>query len=656
MGKEAHLFLKTSSYFIRTLALLAVACPVLALLSSVGADHGLSTWGNLKYAKNFTHFDYVNPKAPKGGEIVLGAMGTFDSLNPYIIKGISAAGITGTTATLLAPSYDEVNTAYAYVAEDVKVSADGLKVTFTLNPKAQFNNGEKITPEDVIFSFNILRDEGMPIYKTYYGDVAKAESVGANQVVFTLKYNKNRELPLILGQIPVLSKKFYTAHAFSETSLTAPPAAGAYEVASIDPGHSITYRRIKNWWGENLPSQRGQHNFDRVRHLYFRDTNALFEAFKAGQIHWRIENSAKLWKTAYNFPAVKEGRVVMDQLEHSMPIGIYGFFFNTRREIFKNKNVRKALTLLYNFEWINKNIFFNMYQRNLSFFPNSDFVAVGSAGPQELTLLEQLGVDSKTAPEYAGAFSLPMYMNETVLRQISAEALKLFGKEGWTVKGQRLVNKKGKQLTFEVLIYDKSHERTLSHYIETLKRIGINTKLRFIDVAAYQERLDACDFDMILGGLPVSVSPGNELRDYFTSVSVNQKGTMNKWGIKDASVDKLVEKIITAESFEALRLNMRVLDRLLIHNYYMIPAWYMNKINVVYWSQFARPKTSPKYMTITLETWWLKDAAEKGVVTDQPSRDTVSFPSVKENQQDEKASLYQQSPWWKKLMNWFLGD
>ncbi|MBX9976794.1 MAG: extracellular solute-binding protein, partial [Alphaproteobacteria bacterium] len=464
--------------------------------------------------------------------------------------------------------------------------------------------------DDVIFSFNILRAEGLPIFKTYYADVEKVEAVGTDQVVFTLKNNKNRELPIILGQVPVFSKKYYTTVKFSETSLTPPPSAGPYEIVEVKPGHSITYRRVKNWWGENLPSQKGLHNFDSMRSIYYRDSNAIFEAFKSGQTHWRFENSAKLWHTGYTFDAVTSGKVKKEQIKHAMSPGSQGLFFNTRREVFKNKNVRKALTLLYNFEWANKNIFYTTYERNLTFFPNSIFEAKGDATPEELKVMKDVGVDVAATPDYTKTFTLPVYSDEAKTRTISEEALSILKAEGWTIKNQKLQNAKGEQLTFEIMIYDKSIERVISQYVETLKGIGINAKIRFVDVAAYQERLDATDFDMIFAILPVSTSPGNELRNYYTSISMNQRGTYNYYGIHDPAVDTLVEHVINAKDFETLTLHMRVLDRLLINNYYMIPAWHSNKVNIAYWSHVTHPDVTPKYNPVSIATWWSKEVAK----------------------------------------------
>lgn len=579
------------------------------------ADHGLSTWGNLKYGSDFTHFDYTNPDATEGGELVLGALGTFDSINPYIVKGAPAVGTPELFATLLAPSYDEVNASYAYVARDVVVSKDGLSVTFTVNEKATFNNGDPIKAEDVAFSFEVLKKEGLPIFNTYYKDIKDVRIEGDHKITFVLSNNKNRELPLILGQVPVFSKKYYEKHKFGETTLTPPPSSGPYEIAELKPGQSIAYKKVKNWWGKDIPSQRGHHHFERQKYLYFRDINALFEAFKAGDIHMRFESSSKLWHTAYTFDAVKDGRVVRDTIAHKMCPGTYGLFFNTRRPLFASTHVRKALTVMMNFEWLNKNIFFGDYKRNLSFFPNTAFEGNKEASHDEKVIMDDLhkkypGADRESLET---AFSLPEYKHEGDVRIIVQEALTLLEKEGWTLKGQKLLNKKGEGFAFEIMIYDKSFERILAPFVENLKRIGIHAKLRFMDVSSYQERLDSLDFDMILGVLGASNSPGNELRDYFSSASISQKGTRNQWGVKDPRIDALVEDIITSPNYEALTVRMKVLDRLLLKGYYMIPAWHADKINVAYWNILEKPKKNPEYMPLSLSTWWMKGKAEQSV-------------------------------------------
>lgn len=588
----------------------AVCVTIFTGQANLSADHGVSTWGNLKYGPNFTQFDYTTPDAVDGGEIVLGALGTFDSVNPYIVKGTPAVGTPELFATLLAPSYDEINAGYAYVAKDILVSKDGLSVRFTINENATFNNGEKITAEDVAFSFERLKKEGLPVFATYYKDVKNVRVEGDHVIIFELSNSKNRELPLILGQIPVFSKKYYEQHAFGETTLTPSPSSGPYEVAEIKPGQSIVYKKVKNWWGANVPSQRGHYHFEQQKYLYFRDMNALFEAFKAGQIHVRFENSAKFWHTAYTFDAVKDGRVIRETIQHKMCPGTYGLFFNTRRPLFKDINVRKAITLMLNFEWLNKNILFGDYKRNLSFFPNTVFEGNKEATRDETALLDELHQKfpdiSVENENLETVFTLPEYKNDADLRRNIKEALMLLEKAGWTLNGQKLLNKSGDHFQFELMIYDKSFERILAPFVENLKRIGVHANLRFVDVSSYQERLDDTDFDMILGILGASNSPGNELRDYFSSASISQKGTRNQWGIQDPRIDALIEDIITSPTYDYLSMRMRVLDRLLLKGYYMIPAWHTDKINVAYWNMLEKPTNTPQYMPLSIDTWWMR--------------------------------------------------
>jgi len=616
--------------FIRTLPL------ALVLTSSPSfSEHGVSTWGKLKYPSDFKCFDYANPQAPQGGEVIHGALGTFDSLNMYIVKGMPAAGLSSIYGTLLAQSFDEVNASYGYIAQDISVSPDRLSVTFTLNPKAIFSDGTKITAEDVVFSFNALRQHGFPMMRSYYKDVDKVEAKDEDKVVFTLKNGKNKELPSILGQVPVFSKKFHQTQKFFETFLTPPPSSGPYKIESLDVGRSITYVKIDNWWGNDLPCQKGMNNFKRIRHVYYRDMNALFEAFKAGNVDLRIENTARLWNTGYDFDAVKTGKVIKESIPHKMPTGTYGLFFNIRRDIFKKREVRKALTLLFDFAWANKNLFYSTYKRNLSYFPNSDFITQGTLGSAEEKILQSAGLKT-FSDELKAPFSLPEFTNEADKRKTTELALSLLKEQGYEIKNQKLVSKGGKQFGFEILIYDRTYERVLSNFVQTLKQLGIDVRIRLMDTASYQDRVDTSDFDMIVGGLPVSNSPGNEMFDYFGSSSIKSKGTRNFAGIQDPVVDNLVENITKAENYAQLTLTMRALDRVLLNGYYMIPAWHRGDINIAYWAKFEHPKVIPAYNPLPFDTWWFNG---NNIETDQ----------------NETSLKAEDLPWYKNLWKKFTG-
>lgn len=597
---------------------LATSLTLLSTISSF-ADHGVSAWGKLKYPKDFTHFDYVNPNAPIGGELVIGVHGSYSSLNMFIAMGEPAAGLGLAHATLLEPGYDSISEAYAFVASDIDISDDRKMVTFTLRDDATFTDGSKITPEDIVFSFDILVKKGLPIFRTYYKDVSKVEIIPPNKVRFHLTSTKFRELPVILGQIPALSKAYFEKRDFSKPSLDIPPLSGAYNIIHVEPGQSITYERRKNWWGSNLPSHKGKMNFDRIRYAYYKDNNAMFEAFSSGQVNIRAESSSKLWATSYNFPAVKEGKIKLDPIKHSMCPGTYGLFFNTRREIFKDRTVRKALARLYDFAWANKNIFYNSYKRNNTYFPNSEHHA--SKGP--VTREEQAFLDRahiKLSEDTTKGFILPEPQNEEEKRKVIQESLDLLKQAGWELKDQKLVNAKGTQFSFTVFINDPQTERILTPYIQTLKSMGIDVRMREIDPSSYQAKVDSLDFDVILTGIPQGTSPGAELRDYFGSAAFDQKGTRNFAGVHSKEIDALIEDIIDSDSFEDLSAGVRALDRALLDGYYIMPAWHSGEVRVAYWDQFARPATAPKYNPIPLETWWFKSFEAEADNKEQPSQ------------------------------------
>jgi microcin C transport system substrate-binding protein len=587
-----------------------------ALLPQAQAEpsfsHGLSIFGDLKYQEAFTHFDYVNPNAPKGGEIKVAGFGTFNSLNPFIIKGTSAQGISDCYATLLSPCFDEPASYYGYVAESIKVAPDFSWVIFKINPKACFNNGNSITADDIIFSFNILREKGQPFFRTYYKAITKVEKISDHEVKFDCPGNHSREIPVILGQLPVLSKSYYETHNFDETTLDPFPSSGAYEVESLEAGRSITYKRVTNWWGENIPSQKGQHNFDKIKVEYYRDSNAMFEAFKNGEVDIRYESTAKLWSTAYNFPAIEQGLVKKEEIKHSLCLpGSYGLFFNTRRDIFMNRKVRQALTEMFNFEWANKNLFYNMYKRIHSYFPNTPFSATGVPENEEKKLLETYK-DDIPAEVFSIPFSLPEHKSEQDIRKSSDKALSLLKEAGFEIRNQKLINTKtGKPFIFEALIYDQSTEKIFLHFQNHLKLIGVEMKLRLVDVSTYQERVDQYDYDMIVANNPQSPTPGNEQRDMWSTAAANMKGSRNIAGIHEKPIDEIIEKIVESKDYKTLITTTKALDRLLLWGYYMIPAWASDNILIAFWDRFGRPNTTPPYNPVTSNAWWIDVSKEE---------------------------------------------
>lgn len=587
--------------------------------------HGFSTFGKLKYPPNFTHFDYANPDAPKGGTLRLGTLGTFDSLNPYIVKGVAPTLILLTAATLLEEAKDRAGESYGYAAESVEVAPDRSWVIFRLNPKAVFSNGDPVTADDVLWVFEALRTQGLPMYRTYYKNISKAEKLDDHAIKFTFNTTSNHELPQILGQLPILSKKYYTTHAFAETSLKPAPSSGPYEVESVSSGHSIVLKRIKNWWGASLPCQKGHNNFDKIRVDYYLESNALFEAFKAGQYDLRQEISAQNWATAYTFPAYQQGHVKREELKHSLSSGTSGLFFNTRRPLFSDIRVRKALTLLFDFPWINKHFFYGLYVRSTSYFPNSDFEAKGFPSSEERAILqpfqEQLSPEVFTQP-----FTLPAPQTEDDHRKLQTEAQNLLKEAGYELKDTVMINTKtGKPFIFDVLIFDKALEKIILNFALSLKRLGIQLRTRTLDAAAYQLRVDKLDFDMVYTGMLQSQSLGNEQRDYFGSERANTPGTRNVSGIQNSVIDQLIEQLIHSTGYKSLVNHARALDRALLWGYYMIPAWHNNVTWVAYWDRFSRPKILPKYRDLDIITWWfdkekearLSNASQEKTTTNQ---------------------------------------
>ena len=489
---------------------------VLLLAGSVAhaaPSEGMSLFGDLKYAPGFTHFDYVNPQAPKGGTIRYSAIGTYDTLNPFVIKGVPAAGIGMIFDTLSASSEDEPASEYGLAAKSIDLAPDKLSVLYTLRKEARFHDGTPMTPEDVIWTFETLRAKGQPIYRQYYGDVTKVEKEGDRGVRFYFKSAKNRELPQILGQMPVLSKKYWSGRDFEKTTLDPPLGSGPYTIQSIDPGRSITYRRVADYWGADLPVNKGRFNFDTIRYDYYRDATIALEAFKAGQYDTRLENSSKDWATGYDSPAFRAGLIKKEQIPNQLPSGMQGFGFNLRRPIFQDPRVREALAYAFDFEWSNKNLFYGAYQRTRSYFDNSELAATGAPQGKELAILEKFRGQIPDAV-FTAEYDPPKYDGSGNIRDGLRAALKLLKEAGWTFKGEQLVNDQtGQPFEFEILLDNPQFERIVLPFVQNLKRMGITARVRTVDPAQYEKRMETFDFDMTVVLFPESLSPGNEQRE-----------------------------------------------------------------------------------------------------------------------------------------------
>lgn len=569
-------------------------------------QHGLALYGQPKYPADFQHFDYVNPDAPKGGEVRMTALGNFDSLNAYLLKGQAADGLGLTTDSLMTASADEPFSQYGLLAESVEVASDRRAVTFTLRPQATFHDGSAVTAEDVVFTFETLKTKGHPSFRVYYKDVAGVVALNKRVVRFDLTNPQNRELPMIVGQMPVLSKAYYQQNKFDQTTLTPPLGNGPYRVLSVDPGRSMVYERVPNYWGANLAVNRGRNNFDRVRFDYYRDSTADFQAFKAGQSDFRQENMAKQWATAYNFPAVQDGRVIKAEISHQLPQGMQAFAFNIRRPLFQDARVRQALGLMFDFEWANQQLFYGAYTRSSSYFSNSTLAASDLPQGKELALLTPWR-DQLPPALFSQAFQVPRYDGSGFNRDATRQALQLLEQAGWVVRdGQLQQADTGQPFRFEILLSNPAFERVSEPFANNLRKIGVQASIRTVDSAQYQNRMQHFDFDMTVEGWGQSLSPGNEQRNYWSSAAADQPGSRNSVGIKSPVVDALVDEIIKANSLEDLTTAARALDRVLLWGYYVIPNWHLPAFRVAYWNKFDRPAISPTYGLGFPDTWWAK--------------------------------------------------
>ncbi len=593
----------------------ALVAVLLAALAIVGGDHpasaetytghGAAIHGDVKYPADFTHFDYVNPDAPKGGTLRLAAIGSFDSLNPYIIKGLSAAGLGLMFETLMASSDDEASSSYGLLASRIEYPQDRSWVQFTLRPEARWHDGTPVTADDVIFSFDTLRSDGTPLYRVYYADVARTEKIDAQTVRFVFSHAGNRELPFILGQLPVLSKAYFERHPFNQTTLEPPLGSGPYKIAEFETARSITYRRDPDYWGADLPINRGRWNFDVIRYDYYRDATVTTEAFKAHEFDVRVENSAKDWATAYAGPQFDNGRAIREEIPHELPTGMQGFAMNLRKPIFHDRRVRQALGYSFDFEWANKALFYGAYARTTSYFSNSELASSGLPSAAERAILEPYR--DQLPPElFTTGYTPPTTDGSGRIRSQLREAAQLLDDAGWRiVDGARRDPETGQAMEIEFLLVQPSFERIVQPMVGNLERLGIRATIRIVDTAQYQNRVDNYDFDIIVASFGQSLSPGNEQRDYWSSASADVPGGRNVIGIKDPIVDALVEALILSPDRESLITAARALDRVLLWGHYVVPQFHIRVFRVARWDKFGRPAISPRYALGLVDTWWV---------------------------------------------------
>ncbi len=567
-------------------------------------QHGIAMHGDLKYGPDFKHFDYVNPDAPKGGKIRLGAIGGFDSLNPFIVKGNAAGGASFVYDTLLTSSADEAFSEYGLLAETVRVPDDRSWVEFKLRDGARWHDGKPVTADDVIFSFNTMVEKGRPFFRFYYGSVERTVKIGPKTVRFDFKPGENRELPLILGQLTVLPKHYWETREFDATTLEPPLGSGAYRVKSVEPNRSIVLERVEDYWGKDLPVNVGTNNFDVIEFEYYRDAQVAIEAFTGGRFDFRRENSSKAWATAYDVPAVKNGLIKLEEFDHDRPAGMQGFAFNMRRDMFRDPKVREALAYAFDFEWSNKNLFYGQYTRTRSYFENSELAATGLPSDAELKLLEPYRgqiPDEVFTKEY----NPPKTDGSGNIRGNLRTASKMLRDAGWVIKdGVRVNEKTGKKLEFEVLLVSPLFERIVLPFAKNLEKLGVKARVRTVESAQYQRRTDTFDYDVIVNSWGQSLSPGNEQRDFWSSDAADREGSRNATGIKNKAVDELIEKLIAAPDREALITACRALDRVLQWHHLVIPHFHAGYDRIAYWDKFGQPEVTPTRGTQFL-SWWV---------------------------------------------------
>lgn len=591
----------------------AVTLIILGWAVPLHAGHGISIDGTLKYPAGFAKFDYASEQAVKGGHLVLHDLGSFDKMNPFTLKGSAPAGLNELVfETLAVPSLDEPFAEYGLIAKDIELAKDRLSVTFTINEQARFSDGSPITPADVHFSLETFKsDQAHPFYRAYFHDITRAEILDSQRIRFHFA-RANRELHMIAGQMPVLSRNFYRQHPFGTASLTPPIGSGPYLVKEVIPGKAITYRRNPDYWARDINVRRGMFNFDAVTYKYFKDQIVALEAFKAGEFDFMSINIAKQWARDMKGPRFKSGALIKESLPHKNNAGMQGFVMNLRRPLFQDRAVRQALTLAFDFEWANKTLFFGQYTRCNSFFSNSQLAARDLPEGQELKLLEpfreQLPAEVFTTPPAAPSTEPPGSLRANLL-----EAKKILEAAGWAVQNGVLTHADGRTFQFEILLVSTSFERVMAPYVQNLQKLGIQATYRTIDPALYTRRLNTFDFDMVVNVFGQSQSPGNEQRDYWHSSLADREGSRNLIGLKNPAADAMVERIIYTDSQEELTAACRALDRILWYGYYVVPNWYLDHHRVTYRTIFARPQNLPLYYSPlqALMTWWIKPAASQ---------------------------------------------
>ena len=599
------------------LLLLACFMATLPVEATISKSHGYAQFGDLKYPADFKHFEWTNPDAPKNGLVRLMAFGTFDTLNPYTLKGSSPSstsnflqyGVNELNEPLMVgtgiydPSGDEPTSSYGLIAESVEYAEDRSWVVFNLREAAHFHDGKPITAYDVAFSYRTLLSKGHPSYRTSLQEVSRVDILNRHRIRFVFKRHGNPLHILRLGELPVLPQHYWKSRDFSATTYEPPLGSGPYKIVSVTPGRRLVFERVDNWWGKDLAVNAGKYNFNRVEVDFYRDSNIAFEAFKSGAFDFYIDNQAKNWSIGYNFPDVRSGEVKREEISHQIPTQTQTLFMNTRRSIFKDRYVREAMGLMFDFEWTNRTLFSNAYKRSNSYYPNSIFTAAEKPEGQEWLLLSPYRKQLQSRI-FIEPFKLPQTHGNGIPRETLRKALGLLAKAGWKPRGQGLTNDHGESLRFEIMLVNPNLERILQPYVANLASLGIEARLRTVDRAQYKQRLDQFDYDMILMTLAQSLSPGLEQWLYFHSSQVNVKGSKNYAGVSHPVVDAMLEKLLQAQTRDEQISATRALDRILLWQHYSIPNWYISQHRLAYRNRFDH-LPSPPY-TLGLRAWWLK--------------------------------------------------
>ncbi len=587
-----------------------------AVDNPVTVGHAIAMHGSPKYPANFERFEYTSARALKGGELKLHSLGTFDSFNGFIPKGNSADHLGLIYDSLMVGSADEAFSRYGLVAEKIEYPQDRSWVIFHINPKARFHDGHAMDADDVVFTFNTLIEKGGPQYRFYYQDVSEVEKLNSHRVKFSFKPGASKEMPLTVSELPVLPQHYWQDKNFDESNLNTPLGSGPYRIGKFEAGRTITYERVKDYWAKDLPTRAGLYNYDFISHDYFRDFTIAMEALKAGVVDFRAERVSKLWATGYTGRAIDEGRLITREVKHQNPTGMQAFLFNIRKPIFKNRTLRKAISLAFDFEWTNQNLFYGAYTRTQSFFSNSELASSGLPSPEELSLLEPYR--GQLPPEvFSQAYRAPksgdLPNNRTNLR----DAKKLLDEAGYYVKDNQLFEPiTNRPVNFEIMMYDTGFKRVVNPFIRGLRKLGVYANIRMVDSSQYTNRIRDFNFDMIVGSIGQSLNPGTEQFNYWHSSVANTPRSRNIIGIENEAVDSLVELIVKAQNRQDLIIATHALDRVLLHNHYVIPHWHITHHRLAYWNKFDHPQTTPIYdqrFEEGLMSWWIDPTKVKNL-------------------------------------------